>query len=48
MLMKKQTIQSIFIFAHFCLMMIFLGGVFIENFISLTESCFVKGRQRIT
>jgi uncharacterized membrane protein len=34
MLMKKQTIQSVFIFAHFCLMMIFLGGVFMENFIS--------------
>jgi len=34
MLMKKQTIQSVLIFAHFCLMMIFLGGVFMENFIS--------------
>lgn len=32
--MKKQTIQSIFIFAHFCLLMMFLGGVFFETFIS--------------
>ena len=32
--MKKQTIQSVLIFAHFCLMMIFLGGVLMENFIS--------------
>lgn len=32
--MSKQTIQSILIFAHFCLMMIFFGGVIFETFIS--------------
>lgn len=32
--MNKQTVQSVFIFAHFCLMLIFLGGVLMENFIS--------------
>lgn len=32
--MKKQTIQSVFIFAHFGLMMMFLGGVIFETFIN--------------
>lgn len=34
MAMKKQTLQTIFIFAHFCLMMVFLGGAIFETFIN--------------
>lgn len=32
--MKKQTLRTIFIFAHFCLMLLFLGGVIFETFIN--------------
>lgn len=32
--MKKRPVQTVLIFAHFCLMMIFFGGAIMETFIN--------------